>query len=91
MSVKGRKQFLEAVAEDQTVVRYVKLFRMPLFLTVLDDELKAYDDSVWDRESTAREAAFKAMPVTLEQFGFPQKEIDGVIDRCVTEFMGKQE
>ena len=47
MSVKGRKQFLEAVAEDQLVVQYVKLFRLPLFLTVLDDELKKYDDAVW--------------------------------------------
>lgn len=89
MSVKGKKQFLEVVAEDQTVIEYVKLFRMPLFLTVLDDELKKYDDSVWHTESTAREAAFKAMPVTLEQFGFPQKEIDSVIDRCVTEFIKK--
>ena len=89
MSVKGRKQFLEAVAENQTIVQYVKLFRMPLFLTVLDDELKTYDDSVWGGESTAREAAFKAMPVILEQFGFPQKEIDSVIDRCVSEFLEK--
>ena len=40
MSDKGRKQFLEAVAENQQVVQYVKLFRMPLFLTVLDDELE---------------------------------------------------
>ena len=86
MSVKGRKQFLEVLAGNQAVIQYVKLFRMPLFLTVLDDELKKYDDSVWEKESTAREAAFKIMPITLEQFGFPQNEIDSVIDQCVTEF-----
>ena len=40
MSGKGRKQFLEAVAENQSIISYVKLFRMPLFLTVLDEELK---------------------------------------------------
>ncbi len=89
MSMKGRKQFLEVVAENRTVVQYVKLFRMPLFLTVMDDELKTYDDSVWEKESTAREAAFKAMPITLKQFGFPEDEIDSVIDRCVTDFMAK--
>ena len=89
MSVKGRKQFMETVAEIPLVVQSVKLFRMPLFLTVLDDELKKFDDSVWETESTVREAAFKAMPVTLQQFGFPQEEIDGVIDRCVTEFLNQ--
>lgn len=89
MSVKGRKQFLEAVAENQQVVQYVKLFRMPLFLTVLDDELKKYDDSLWEKESTARETAFQVMPATLRQFSFPQEEIDQVIDQCVTDFMKK--
>ena len=87
MSVKGRKEFLEVVAANQLVIQYVKLFRMPLFLTVLDDELKKTDDSVWENESAVREAAFRVMPVTLQQFSVPQEEIDQVIDQCVTEFM----
>ena len=87
--MKGRKQFLEAVAENQQVVQYVKLFRMPLFLTVLDDELKKLDDSVWGEESAVREAAFSAMPVTLQQFGFPKEETGSVISQCVAAFMEK--
>ena len=89
MSDQRRKQFLEAVSENPSVVKYVKLFRMPLFLTVMDDELKKYDDSVWENESTARETAFEVMPFTLQQFGFPQEEIGGVIDQCVTAFVKK--
>ena len=89
MSVKGRKQFLEAVAEDQLVVQYVKLFRLPLFLTVLDDELKKYDDAVWEQESTVRETALEVMPLTLQQFSFPQEEIDSAISRCVAAFMNR--
>ena len=89
MSVKGRKQFLEVVAENQLVVRYVKLLRMPLFLTVLDDELKKYDDSVWEKESSVKETALEAMPVNLQLFSFPQEEIDSVVEQCVTEFMKK--
>ena len=85
--MKGRKEFLEVVAANQLVIQYVKLFRMPLFLTVLDDELKKSEDSVWENESTARETAFQVMPVTLQQFSVPQEEIDQVIDQCVTEFM----
>ena len=84
MSEKGRKQILEAVAENQQVVQYVKLFRMPLFLTVLDDELKKYDDSAWTEET-----AFRVMPGTLQQFGFPQDEIENVISQCLAEFMKK--
>lgn len=87
MNVKGRKEFLEVVAANQLVIQYVKLFRMPLFLTVLDDELKKTDDSVWENEIAVREAAFRVMPVTLQQFSVPQEEIDQVIDQCVTEFM----
>lgn len=87
MNVKGRKEFLEVVAANQLVIQYVKLFRMPLFLTVLDDELKKTDDAVWENESAVREAAFRVMPVTLQQFSVPQEEIDQVIDQCVTEFM----
>ncbi len=87
--MKGRKQFLETVSGNQTVIQYVKLFRMPLFLTVLDDELKKYDDSVWEEENSVRETAFKALPVTLYQFSFPKEEIDKVIEQCVTEFVQK--
>ena len=89
MSVKGRKQFLEAVAENQAVVRYVKLFRMPLFLSVLDEDLKKYDDSVWEEEASVRETAFQVMPVTLLQFSVPQEETDSVIAQCVDGFLNK--
>ena len=89
MSEKGRKQFLETVAENQLVVQYVKLFRMPLFLSVLDDELKKCDDSAWQDEGTARETVFRVMPVTLQQFSVPQDEIDKVIGQCLAEFMKK--
>ncbi len=89
MSVKGKKQFLESVAENQSVIKYVKLFRMPLFLTVLDDEFKKFEDSVWEKESAVRETAFNVMPITLLQFSIPQEEIDNVIDQCVTEFLKK--
>ena len=89
MNVKGRKEFLEAVAANQLVIQYVKLFRMPLFLTVLDDELKKTDDSVWENEITVREAAFRVMPVTLQQFSVPQEEIDQVIGQCVADFLNQ--
>ena len=89
MSVKGRKQFLEAVAENQQVIQYVKLFRMPLFLTVLDDDFKKYDESVWEQESTARETAFKVMPFTLHQFSFPEEEIESIINQCMDDFLKK--
>ena len=74
------------IRRGKLVVQYVKLFRMPLFLTVLDDELKKYDDSVWENESIVKETAFKVMPVTLHQFSFPKEEIDKTIDQCVTGF-----
>ena len=89
MNGKGRKQFLEAVSENQSVVRYVRLFRMPLFLTVLDDELKKCGESVWETESAVKETALRVMPDTLLQFSFPQSEIDNVISQCVAEFMSK--
>ena len=89
MSVKGRKQFLEVLAGNQAVIQYVKLFRMPLFLSMLDDEFKNYDDAVWEKESTVRETALKVMPLTLQQFGVPQEETEGVIDRCVAAFLEK--
>ena len=86
MSAKGRKEFLEAVSGNPLVIQYVKLFRVPLFLTVLDEELKKYDESVWENETTVREIAFNALPATLQQFSFPQEEIDQVIDQCVADF-----
>lgn len=89
MSDKGRKQFLEAVAENQSIIRYVKLFRMPLFLTVLDEEFKKTDDSVWKQESSVRDTAFNIMPITLQQFSVPQEEVEKLIDQCVAEFWGK--
>ncbi len=89
MSAKGKKQFLEAVAENPAVVQHVKLFRMPLFLTVLDEEFGKCDESVWETESSVKEAAFEVMPMTLQQFSVPQKEIDGVISQCVAEYAKK--
>lgn len=89
MSAKGRKQFLEAVAENQSIIRYVKLFRMPLFLTVLDEEFKKTDDSVWQQERTVRETAFDIMPITLQQFSIPREEIETIIEQCITEFGNK--
>lgn len=89
MSVKGRKEFLEAVSGNPLVVQYVKLFRVPLFLTVLDEELKKEDDSVWETEETVRATAFRALPATLRQFSFPPEEIDRVIEQCVAEFTQK--
>ena len=82
----GRSLFLDVVSGNPEIVRYVQLFRMPLFLTVLDEELKKYDESVWENETTVREMAFKALPATLQQFSFPQEEIDQVIDQCVADF-----
>ena len=87
MGVEKRKQFMETVTGNELVVKYVKLFRMPLFLTVLDEEFGKMDDSVWDKEETAQEAAFKVMPGTLRQFSFPQEEIDQVIGQCVKEYV----
>lgn len=90
MSTEKRKQFLEVVTGNQQIILHVKLFRMPLFLTILDEELQKYDDSVWDQESTARETAARVMPGTLLQFGIPQEEIDRVIDQCMTEFLNNR-
>ena len=84
--MKGRQQFLEAVAKNRLVIQHVKLFRMPLFLTVLDDEFKKCDDCAWENESTVRETAFRIMPATLQQFSIPREEIDTVIGQCVEEF-----
>lgn len=85
--MKGRKEFLEAVAENPQMIQYVKLFRMPLFLTMLDEELKKYDDAVWNDESAVKETAFKVMRSPMQQFGCPQEETDKVIGECVATFM----
>ena len=73
--MKGRKEFLEAVAENPQMIQYVKLFRMPLFLTMLDEE------------SAVKETALKVMRSPMKQFGFPQEETDKVIGECVAAFM----
>ena len=85
--MKGRKEFLEAVAENPQMIQYVKLFRMPLFLTMLDEELKKYDDAVWSEESSVKETALTVMRSPMQQFGFPQEETDKVIGECVAAFM----
>ena len=87
----GRSLFLDAVAENPTVVKYVQLFRMPLFLTMLDGEFKQYGDAVWEAADTAKEAAGKVMPATLAQFGVPEGEIGQVIDCCLEAFAAKKE
>ena len=68
---------------------FLVLFRMPLFLSVLDEDLKKYDDTVWEEEASVRETAFQVMPVTLLQFSVPQEETDSVIAQCVDGFLNK--
>jgi len=89
MSMSGKSMFLDVVSGDRQVVQYVQLFRMPLFLTVLDEEFRKCDESVWENGDTVREAARKVMPDTLVQFGCPREETDGVIDRCAAEYAKK--
>ena len=86
----GRSVFLDAVSGNETVGRYVQLFRMPLFLTVLDEEFKQYDDAAWETAESVKETVGKVMPATLAQFGVPKEEIDGVIDQCVAAFEEKK-
>ena len=86
----GRSVFLDAVSGNETVGRYVQLFRMPLFLTMLDEELKQYGDAAWETAEAAKETAGKVMPATLAQFGVPKEEIDRVIDRCLAAFAAKK-
>ena len=86
----GRSVFLDAVSGNETVGRYVQLFRMPLFLTVLDEEFKQYDDAAWETAESVKETAGKVMQATLAQFGIPKEEIDGVIDQCVAAFEEKK-
>ena len=82
--------FLDAVSENQVIVQYVQLFRMPLFLTMLDEEFRKYDDSSWESEATAEEIAREVMPFTLSQFGIPGEETETVINQCLAAFVKKK-
>lgn len=82
--------FLDAVSENQMIVQYVQLFRMPLFLTMLDEEFGKYDDTAWENENTVGEIARKVMPFTLSQFGIPIGETESVIDQCLDGFAKKK-
>ena len=90
MGMSGRSIFLDAVAENPAVTKYVQLFRMPLFLTMLDEEFRQYDDAAWETAEAAKETAGKVMPATLAQFGVPQEEIDRVIGQCLDAFAAKK-
>ena len=90
MGMSGRSIFLDAVAENPAVTKYVQLFRMPLFLTMLDEELKQYGDEAWKTAEAAKETAGKVMPATLAQFGVPKEEIDQVIGQCLDAFAAKK-
>lgn len=90
MGMSGRSIFLDAVAENPAVTKYVQLFRMPLFLTMLDEELKQYGDAAWETAEAAKETAGKVMPATLAQFGVPKEEIDQVIGQCLDAFAAKK-
>ena len=63
---------------------------MPLFLTMLDEELKQYGDEAWETAEAAKETAGKVMPATLAQFGVPKEEIDQVIGQCLDAFAAKK-
>ena len=86
----GKSLFLDAVAENPAVAKYVQLFRMPLFLTMLDEEFKKYGDAAWETADAAKEAAGKVMPATLAQFGVPEEEIGRVIGQCLDAFAAKK-
>ena len=82
--------FLDAVSENQVIVQHVQLFRMPLFLTMLDEEFGKYDDTAWENENTVGEIARKVMPFTLSQFGIPIEETESVIVQCLDDFTKKK-
>ena len=90
MGMSGRSIFLDAVAENPAVTKYVQLFRMPLFLTMLDEEFRQYDDAAWETAESAKEAVGQIMPATLAQCGVPQEEIDRVIGQCLDAFAAKK-
>lgn len=83
----GRSVFLDTVAGNPQITQGVQLFRMPLLLTVLDEEFKKYGDEVWNNEDSVRDTARKVMPGTLSQFGFSGEEADRVTDLCVDDFI----
>lgn len=86
----GKSVFLDAVSGNAAVAKYVQLFRMPLFLTMLDEEFKKYGDETWETAESAKEAAGKVMPATLAQFGVPEGEIEQVIGQCLEAFAAKK-
>ena len=54
----GRSLFLDVVSGNPEIVRYVQLFRMPLFLTRLDEEFKQYDDTDWENGEKADQLVY---------------------------------
>ena len=90
MSVNGKSLFLNVISENPVVARYVQLIRMPLFLTVLDEEFSKLDGADWETESGIRETVFRIMPDTLSQFGVPAAEADKVIEQCLAELAKKK-
>jgi hypothetical protein len=78
--------FLDTISENQIILQYVKLFRMPLFLTMLDEEFKKFDNLDWDDEKKTEEIVRQVMPVTLIQFGIPEEETDQVIAQCLSAY-----
>ena len=86
----GRSLFLDAVSWNQVIVQYVQLFRMPLFLTMLDEEFKGYDDTVWENSDRTEEIVRKVMPGTLSEFGIPGEMTDQVIAQCLDTFATKK-
>ena len=86
----GRSLFLDAVSGNQVIVQYVQLFRMPLFLTMLDEEFKGYDDTVWENSDRTEEIIRKVMLGTLSEFGIPGEMTDQVIAQCLDTFSTKK-
>ena len=86
----GRSLFLDAVSGNQVIVQYVQLFRMPLFLTMLDEEFKGYDDTVWENSDRTEEIVRKVMPGTLSEFGIPGEMTGQVIAQCLDTFATKK-
>ena len=86
----GRSMFLETVSDNQEIVQYVRLFRMPLFLTMLDEEFKKNGDACWENAGTTEETVRKVMPGTLKEFGVPGDKIDEVIGQCLAGFEKKK-
>ena len=86
----GRSLFLDVVSGNPEIVRYVQLFRMPLFLTRLDEEFKHYDDTDWENDEKAGEIVRNVMPGTLAQFGLPGEKAGQAVDECLAEYTKKK-